>query len=152
MQQKIILLWLLAASLAACSKSQSPEEIELANIQEQMALLTPHLDECEALDRENLIAEGERSKAQWDQAAAANIDNVSPEQEQEIRLSLSKELGIAPSKIDWRGIYKSRAEQAKAPATKGNDYDRLCADRGRKTVELNRLLTREEKLTWKQGR
>ena len=77
---------------------------------------------------------------------------LTPEQEQEIRLSLSKELGIAPSKIDWRGIYKSRAEQAKAPATKGNDYDRLCADRGRKTVELNRLLTREEKLTWKQGR
>lgn len=55
--------------------------------------------------------EGRQAQAAWDAAAAENLDNISPEQEWEIRRSIGAELGIAPSEVDgWKEIYRQRAE------------------------------------------
>lgn len=56
----------------------------------------------------------EEALAEWDIAAGSSLDNISPEQEWEIRKSLAAEMGLAPSEVDgWRDIYRGRAEQAK---------------------------------------
>lgn len=58
-------------------------------------------------------SEADRAKAEWDIAAAQNLDSVSTEQEWEIRASLGAEMGLAPSQVNgWRQIYRARAETA----------------------------------------
>jgi hypothetical protein len=56
----------------------------------------------------------EEALAEWDAAAGENLDNISPEQEWEIRKSLGARMGLAPSEVNgWKDIYRGRAEQAK---------------------------------------
>lgn len=58
-------------------------------------------------------ARGQQALADWDNGAAANLENVSEEQEWEIRKSLGREMGLAPSEVNgWKDIYRSRAEGA----------------------------------------
>lgn len=56
----------------------------------------------------------ERSLAEWDAIAGENVANISPNQEWEIRRSLGREMGLAPSEVNgWRQIYEARATRAR---------------------------------------
>lgn len=58
--------------------------------------------------------------AEWDVAAAQSVDDISREQEWEIRKSLGAEMGLAPSEVNgWKDIYRGRAEQAKRALKRG---------------------------------
>lgn len=53
-------------------------------------------------------------EAEWDMAAAENIDSISPKGEWEIRKMLGREMGLHPSEVNgWREIYRKRAESAR---------------------------------------
>lgn len=58
--------------------------------------------------------EGKLALAEWDIAAAQDLENVSPGEEARIRASIGAEMGLAPSAVNgWKQIYQSRAERAR---------------------------------------
>jgi hypothetical protein len=133
------------ALLAACS--ESAEELQLRNVQEEIAALKSQSARCDDLLMESRLEAGERAKGVWDRAAAENVEIVSPEQEEEIRISLGRELGIAPSKVDWKGIYKRRAEQAAPldqPTPADNLYERECGNKSEQISSRISVLEAEE--------
>lgn len=142
-----------ALSVAACSPSS--EEIELAALEANITELESDERGCDSLRREEELASARHSQAVWDRAAAEVVDEVSPAQEEEIRISLGAELGIAPSKVDWKNIYKRRAEQAKAEEAQAatdpaaSAYDGECADRWTKSSRLEQLRKRAKELSAK---
>jgi hypothetical protein len=145
---------LTALLLLAAGCSKSPEEAELQNVQDAIAELAPDVSACDGLQQKDNEEAGERSKAEWDRAAAANIENVSPEQEAEIRASLGAELNIPPSKVDWKDIYRRRAEQAKIdmPTPAHDAYLAQCADYPEKRGRLDELHQREDDIRRRQDR
>jgi hypothetical protein len=73
--------------------------------------------------------------AEWDAAAGENLENISPEQEWEIRKSLGAEMGLAPSEVNgWKDIYRSRAEHAKQ-VLKSREENRKLTDELRATQQ-----------------
>lgn len=71
-------------------------------------------EQCTKLSIEHSKVSGQASLAEWDMAAAANIDNVSKSQEWEIRKAIGQQMGLGPSEVNgWKDIYRARAQQAK---------------------------------------
>lgn len=71
----------------------------------------------------------EEALAEWDAVAGENLESVSPEQEWEIRKSLARELGLAPSEVDgWKDIYRSRAERAKRTIQRREETQKFDED------------------------
>lgn len=73
-------------------------------------------------------SEGEEALAQWDAAAADAVDNMSLEQEWDARVAISRETGVAPSRVDLKGIYKVRGEQARAALARKRQQEKIMAD------------------------
>lgn len=112
---KYVCVWMSAFALVGCTDS----------IEDQLSVARTELESAQ-LDlqkAENVCGFGpERSNdeireeafAEWDAAAGENLDDISPEQEWEIRKSLGDEMGLAPSEVNgWKEIYRGRAKQAK---------------------------------------
>ena len=108
--KRLIILAIIAMSACSSAETERLEKItsELAEIESRDAA-------CFAAQRAQSEAQGASSLREWDTAAAENLENVSPEQEWEIRKQLAREMNLAPSEVDgWKDIYRSRAKQAKA--------------------------------------
>jgi hypothetical protein len=98
----------LPALLIACgSDLPTPEE----HAQEMLDIVEAR---CARLKIEANQAYGQQALAEWDEAAASVTETISPKQEWEIRKSLGREMGLAPSEVNgWKEIYKARAEAAR---------------------------------------
>jgi hypothetical protein len=127
---------------------QSEEEARIEQLQYELSDVISAIAFCDQAITNLQKEQGAVDLATWDKAAASDLDNIDPKQESEIRKSLARELGIAPSEVDWKGIYEARAEAAKKELS-GKNYslesarnraDEACIDR-----EKNRR--REDELT-----
>ena len=125
-----------ALTLAAC---QSENDAKIQQLRDEIQRVQADLASCDYAQTQVEKEQGEVDKAQWDVAAAKNMDSMAPEQEAEIRESLGDRMGIAPSKVDWKGVYERRAEAGKAKLT-GKNYglelaqqqvDQSCANKAK---------------------
>ncbi|MES2289684.1 MAG: hypothetical protein V4530_08085 [Pseudomonadota bacterium] len=144
---------LIALAIPGCT--QSPRDAALEKVRGEIALLAPDVSYCDDLMKKVDLASAENANAEWDKAAGQNLRDVSPEQEQEIRASLGAQLGIPPSKVDWKSIYRSRAEQASAEngqrksalSTAHDSFEAQCGDKWiTNTRTLSALRSREDHL------
>ena len=134
----------LAFALPAC-QSETEEKIQLLQSELQSAQL--NLSSCENANTELLKEKGKVDLAQWDEAVASDLEIVSPEQELEIRRSLGEKMGIEPSQVDWKEIYRSRGKAAKSQLSGKNyglefaqeRYDELCKDKDQSLDRVQQL-------------
>ncbi len=108
--------------LGACTESIDDQH---SRARDELAQVELHLENASitcAHGRGRSIDEvREEALAEWDAAVGDNLDNISPEQEWEIRKSLGAQMGLAPSEVNgWKDIYRNRAEQAKRILNKRN--------------------------------
>ena len=104
-----------AFALAGCTELIGDKlhdaQSEYEQGQDQLRVLASN---CEFGPSPSINEVREEALAEWDVAAAGNLENISPEQEWEIRKSLADEMGLAPSEINsWKDIYRGRASQSK---------------------------------------
>jgi hypothetical protein len=107
-----------AFTLVAC---QSEKDAKIQRLRDELQSVQADLASCDYAQTQLAKEQGEVDEAQWDVAAAKNMDSMAPEQEAEIRESLGDQMGIAPSKVDWKGVYERRAEAGKTKLT-GKNY------------------------------
>ncbi|RYG55833.1 MAG: hypothetical protein EON56_05085 [Alphaproteobacteria bacterium] len=147
--------------------SQSAEDRRLTDLRSELALAAQELDTaedtCAHRTADVEAAVGKRQLGEWDLAAAGNLNNISSEQEHEIRAALGRQMGLAPSQVDgWKDIYRARAENAakQAPAVERQveaaqkEAGVVCEWRDRSKSNVARLQTaiREaEKAARRQG-
>lgn len=103
--------------IAGCSCGPSIEE-QIQQAESTLEQTNSRLSNAELVCRwgpqESADEIRERALAEWDSAVADNVQNISAEQEWEIRKSLGREMGLAPSEVNgWKQIYESRGESAK---------------------------------------
>ena len=104
-----------ALALTGCTDSIEDKlhaaQSEYEQSQDQLKVVTSN---CEFGPSPSINEVREEALAEWDAAAADNLENISPEQEWEIRKALADEMGLAPSEVNgWKDIYRGRAAQAK---------------------------------------
>lgn len=109
-------IWMLGSALALSSCAESTED--------QLRTTRSGLEEVEQRlkDAEHVCNYGpprtsreirEEAIAEWDIAAAENLDNISQQEEWRIRKAIGAEIGLPASDVNgWKDIYRSRAEQA----------------------------------------
>src|SRR5690242_17349494 len=93
------------AMVGGCGPPARQREID-----RELSDLNSKLSRCNELYIEHNQAQGTAALAEWDKAAAENVDQISRSQEDEIRIALGRELNIAPSQVAWKDIYRRRAE------------------------------------------
>lgn len=104
-----------ALALAGCTDSiQDQLSLARSDLEREQTQLESTQNACRFGPERPVDQIREEALAEWDAAAAENLDDISPDQEWEIRKSLGAEMGLAPSEVNgWKDIYRSRAEQAK---------------------------------------
>jgi hypothetical protein len=126
---------------------QSEQDAKLEQLKSDLDLVQANLRSCEDAATELEREQGKISQAEWDVAAAKDMNSIDPEQEQEIRESLGDQMGIAPSRVDWKGIYESRAKAGKAKLERKNyaldlaqeQVSRSCASKAKDQQQAWRL-------------
>ena len=103
-------IYVAAAVLILSGCGQSPEEEKLNGLKAAQSEIEIQQNYCRSKDADALRASSEKANLDWDKTAVENLDNISPEQELSIKRALSKELGVSADQVDWKSIYRSRAE------------------------------------------
>ena len=149
----VLVLALPVLFLVQCtSLTLSSKERELNEKTQALELASGFLasaeDSCFRQEVKKNQALGKKALGEWDEAAVANLAVISKEEEWEIRTSLGREMGLAPSEVNgWKDIYRSRAEAAAtakaAVAGEIRQADQevkdVCGWRDEKRLEVRRL-------------
>ena len=116
--------------LAAC---QSEKDAKIESLRSELDVVRASLSSCDYAETQLQKEQADVAKAQWDVAAAKNMDSIAADQETEIRESLGDRMGIAPSQVGWKGIYKSRADAGNAKLSGRNYGHELAQDQVRRS-------------------
>ncbi len=106
-------------SLLACTACESRLERDIrearADLKSLRELQVSLREICSSHKMDLNKAMGLKSRADFDIAAAENLDNISKSQEWDIRESIAARTGIAPSEVDgWKSVLEGRASNAKS--------------------------------------
>jgi hypothetical protein len=135
----VVRRFLVGVSVLTLGACQSEKDAKLELLKSDLELVRTSLQSCDDAEIQLEREEGDVAQAQWDVAAAENVDSIDPDQEAEARESLGDRMSIAPSKVDLKGTYQSRADAGKAKLGHRNytielaqqQVDRSCKNKGK---------------------